>query len=256
MVFRRFVRHPLRASVSGLTLSILLAGPSLRAETKKSTAKTGDAGGPVLNQATGAGTGPGIRSPDNNATIRWIAPIYGQLLSFSFPREFKSAYAKANGPSYIQESVPEGETVDEWTQMITVTGVKGLASKPDFSPKKFAEDMAGRMKGRCPNSFSAASIFDGKIGGHDAFAAVLSCGTSPLAAGHNESFLVTVIKGDSDYYTVQWAERAEVSSTPIAIDTARWLERFKKLGPIKLCQIVPGEAAPYSSCVDSNASTK
>jgi hypothetical protein len=174
------------------------------------------------------------------------------LLSFSFPQGFKHAYEKVNGPSYIQESVPEGETIDNWTQMITITGAHGLASKPDLSPQKFAQNMAGRIKGRCPNSFSTVSVFDGQIGGYDGFAAVMSCGTSPLTTGHSESFLVTVIKGDSDYYTVQWAERAELSSTPITIDTARWLDRFNRLGPITLCQIVPGEAAPYPSCVDSN----
>jgi len=192
--------------------------------------------------------------PDASAKIRWIAPIYGQLLSFSFPfpRGIKPDYVKVNGPSFIQESVPEGETVDQWTQMITVTGAKGLASKPNLSPRKFAENMAEGYHSRCPDSFSSASVFDGKIAGYDGFAVVLSCGTSPLTVGKSESVLVNVIKGDSDYYTVQWAERTEASSTPIAIDTNKWLERFKRLEPIKLCQIVPGESAPYPSCIESD----
>jgi TPR repeat protein/S1-C subfamily serine protease len=190
--------------------------------------------------------------PDANGKSSWIAPVYGQLLSFSFPRGLKPAYEKVNGPSYIQESVLEGETVDQWTQMITVTGAKGLASNPNLSPRKFAQNMADGYHSRCPNSFNSASVFDGKIGGYEGFAVVLSCGTSPLTVGKSESVLLNVIKGDSDYYTVQWAERAEASSTPIAIDTTRWLERFKRLEPIKLCQIVPGEAAPYPSCLESN----
>lgn len=196
-------------------------------------------------------------TPDAKAGARWIAPIFGQLLSFSFPfpSELKPAYVKVNGPSFIQESVPEGESADQWTQMITVTGAKGLASNADVSPRKFAEHMASGYRSRCPDSFSSASILDGKIGGYDGFAVVLSCGTSPLATGKSESVLVNVLKGDSDYYTVQWAERAEASSAPIAIDTAKWLERFKKLEPIKLCQIIPGESAPYPSCVESDAQT-
>ena len=201
------------------------------------------------------GVAPDHFLPDASAKIRWIAPIYGQLLSFSFPfpRGIKPDYVKVNGPSFILESVPEGETVDQWTQMITITGAKGLASNPNLSPRKFAERMADGYHSRCSSSFSSASVFDGKIGGYDGFAVVLSCGTSPLTVGKSESVLVNVIKGDSDYYTVQWAERAEVSSTPIAIDTSRWLERFKRLEPIKLCQIVPGESAPYPSCLESNA---
>lgn len=65
---------------------------------------------------------------------------------------------------------------------------------------------------------------------------------------------MTYIKGDNDYYLLIWTERAEPSSTPIPIDTAKWLERFKALAPIRLCPIVPGEAAPYASCLDKIAS--
>jgi hypothetical protein len=34
-----------------------------------------------------------------------------------------------------------------------------------------------------------------------------------------------------------------------AIDEAKWRERLRQLQPIRFCPIVPGEAAPYPSCV-------
>lgn len=185
-------------------------------------------------------------------SVKSITPIFSQLLVTSFPQSFKTVFENARAPRYIRESVLDGENENKWTQMITITGVKDLASNPNLSPKKFAENMAGGFKRACPNSFSVSGISEGKISGYDGFIAVVSCGTSPSSAGQtSETVLVAVIKGESDYYTVQWAERAEPSSTPIAIDTTKWVERFKRLAPIKLCPIVPGEAAPYPSCVGS-----
>jgi hypothetical protein len=59
------------------------------------------------------------------------------------------------------------------------------------------------------------------------------------------------VKGSSDYYTLQWAERAAPVDRP-AVDDAKWPERLRLLQPIRLCPIVPGEAAPYPSCVGKN----
>lgn len=185
-------------------------------------------------------------------SVKSITPIFSQLLVTSFPSGFKPVFENTRGPDYARGSVLDGENENKWTQMITITGAKGLASNPNLSPKKFAESMAGGFKRACPNSFSASNVSEEKISGYDGFIAILSCGISPSTAGRtSESALIAVIKGESDYYTVQWAERAEPSSTPIAINTAKWAERFKRLAPIKLCPRVPGEAAPYPSCVDS-----
>jgi len=183
-------------------------------------------------------------------SVHFVTPIFSQLLTASFPRGFKPVFENTRGPQYIQESVLTGENENQWTQMITITGVEGLASNSDMSPKIFAERMAGGFKLACPSSFSASMLAEGKISGYEAFTAVLSCGTSPSTGGRtSESALVTVIKGERDYYTVQWAERAKPSRAPIAIDTAKWVARFKRLAPIQLCTIVPDEAAPYPSCV-------
>ncbi|MGH6710628.1 MAG: hypothetical protein ACREEK_16835 [Bradyrhizobium sp.] len=37
-----------------------------------------------------------------------------------------------------------------------------------------------------------------------------------------------------------------------AIDEGKWLARLGQLQPIRLCPIVPGEPAPYPSCVSKN----
>jgi len=185
-------------------------------------------------------------------SVKSIAPIFSQLLVTSLPKGFKTVFENTRGSQYIRESVLDGENENKWTQMITITGAKDLASNPNLSPMKFVENIAGGFKGACPDSFSASGISEGKISGYDGFIAIVSCGTSPTTAGQtSESAIIVAIKGERDYYTVQWAEREAPSKTPIAIDTTKWTDKLKKLAPIKLCPIVPGEKAPYPSCVGS-----
>lgn len=183
---------------------------------------------------------------------RAIAPVFSQLLMTSVPTGFSTIYVNTRDRQYIRESVPEGEDVDKWTQMITITGTKDLSSSPTVTPRIYAEGMAGVFRRACPDSFSAGRISDIKISGHDGAIQIVSCGTSPSNDGKtSESALIVVIRGQNDYYTIQWAERAKPSPTPVAIETEKWAERLTLLGPIKICPIVPGEKAPYSSCIDS-----
>jgi len=184
-------------------------------------------------------------------SVKTITPIFGQLLMFSFPKGFKPAFEDVKGGQYLQESVLDGESIKKWSQMVTITGAKGLASNPNVTPQVVANKMAGGFKNACPASFSGAGLGALKLGVHDAFAAVVSCGVAnPTGESYSESMLLIVVKGERDYYTIQWAERGNASTSPIKIDDAKWQGRLKKLAPIKLCPIVPGEAAPYPSCVE------
>lgn len=67
--------------------------------------------------------------------------------------------------------------------------------------------------------------------------------------GKPQSLTPLAVKGQSDYYTIQWAERGAASKSPIKVDDAKWQGRLNQLAPIKLCPVIPGEAAPYPSCV-------
>ncbi len=184
-----------------------------------------------------------------SAPVRAVMPVFSQLVAFSYPTGFVPAFEEARNGRYIQESVLKGESVQSWSQMITVTGAKGLASHPDATPMRFASGMAAGFRRACPDSFAGRGLGEVKLGGHDAFVSVISCGNVSAAAGaRSESMLLIVIKGEQDYYTVQWAERGEASAAPLSFDSAKWGQRLKQLAPLALCPIVAGEAAPYPSC--------
>ena len=178
-----------------------------------------------------------------------ISPIFGQLVTFSLPASFVTVFENTNGPNYIREAVLKGETSKSWTQMITVTGAKGAAGNAKVSPEIFAGSMVGGFKSACPETFAAHGFGPTKFGDQDAYVAVASCGRVEASADkHSEVALIVTVKGSTDYYTLQWAERGPPASRG-AIDEAKWLARLRQLQPIRLCGIVPGETAPYPSCV-------
>jgi hypothetical protein len=179
-----------------------------------------------------------------------VTPVFGQLVMLSYPPGFKPAHENSTGSQYIQESVLEGESVEKWSQMITLTGVKGLAANPKATPQLLVQHIAGGFQRACPSSFAVRGLGNLKISGYDAFAAVVGCGAVQSGAHRSEVALLIAVKGFSDYYTIQWAERAAPSNEAPILDDTKWSARFRRLNPIKLCDRVPNEPAPYPSCVN------
>src|SRR5450756_3128991 len=88
------------------------------------------------------------------ASVTVISPVFSQLVRFSMPAQFVAAHENTKDNFYIREAVPKGETVETWTQMITVTGSKGMAGVANFSAQKLAASIAFGFKKACPESFA------------------------------------------------------------------------------------------------------
>jgi hypothetical protein len=183
-------------------------------------------------------------------SITTVTPVYSQLVMFSFPPGFKPAFAKDSGPNYVQEYVLEGESVEKWTQMVTLTGAKGLAANQAATPQRVVESIASGFQRACPSSFAVLPFGTLKVSGHDAFVALFGCGSVTIGPARSEVAMVLAVKGAADYYTVQWAERAAPSSQRPTLDGEKWIGRLKVLNPIKVCDRVPNEPAPYPSCIN------
>ena len=193
-----------------------------------------------------------VAGAETPQSFRVISPIFSQLVTFSMPANFAAVFENTKGGHYIRETVLKGETPQAWTQMITVTGEKGLSSNPNATPEKFAGSIAGGFKAACPDSFAAKSLGTTRLGSTEAFLAVIGCGSVDTGpARHSETALLIAIKGTSDYYTIQWAERGHATDKP-PVDDEKWSARLRELRPIDLCPIIAGEAAPYPSCVNKS----
>ena len=185
------------------------------------------------------------------ASFRVISPIFGQLVTFSMPASFVVVAENSTGPNYIREAVLKGETVNRWTQMITVTGAKGLVgspkANPDATPETFAGSIVGGFRSACPESFAAQGFGPTKLGDQDAYVAVASCG-SVGTDRHGEIRAGRRREGPGRFTTRCNGPNARQRAGKPAIDEAKWLDRLHQLQPIRFCPIVPGEAAPYPSC--------
>lgn len=178
------------------------------------------------------------------ASFTVVSPVYSQLVAFSVPSNFVAGAERNDGTTYTREAVPKGETVEKWSEMITVTGAKGLASQPNASAEKFAGVIASGYKKVCPDSFDVRVLGANET----TFATVVGCGKIGEATKRSETTLIIAIKGSADLYTVQWAERGKPADKA-DVGNAKWAERLQKLAPLRVCPIVAGEAAPYPSCV-------
>jgi len=190
------------------------------------------------------------KTEDNTPSVAVISPIFGQLVMFTLPTGFVTVNEEPTADRYIREAVLKGETVDKWSQMITVTGAKGLATKPEMSAQYFAAQLAAGFQKACPATFSVKPLGPTTISDEEAFIAIASCGKVDTSAEkHAETALIVAIKGASDVYTIQWAERSPANAENLTIDEAKWKGRLEKLTPIRLCAVKSGEKPPYPSCV-------
>lgn len=223
---------------------------------------------PEHSSATNAANIPaatsGAPAPANQAEYVQIAPIFSQLLAFSVPKNFVQVYedtkpvqvkGQVTTHNYTRKSVLNGETLDHWSQMITVTGGEGGARVPSTSSGRFAVYIAYLYSQTCPQTFSTIGLGTFNVGAYQAYTAVISCGTNPkLQNPQSESTLVIAIAGERDLYTIQWAFRGAPSPAKLVMDKNQWEARLQQLQPIKLCPIVQGEQPPYPSCMGSPSS--
>ena len=92
------------------------------------------------------------------AAQRVIAPVFHRLVAFTLPPPFKLAFERTSGNIYVREQVPDGETVDEWSRMITLSGVQGMAYSPAATPQAYLQALARGFQRHCPDSYVALDL--------------------------------------------------------------------------------------------------
>jgi hypothetical protein len=176
-----------------------------------------------------------------------IAPILGQIVSFTLPGGFTMQKEQANTLQYFRGGFLKGETAETWTQMIAITAGKNMDPNPKKTAQFIAANIANDIKKHCPDTFSVKPLGPSKINNQDAFVAITSCGKVG-SDKHSETALTITIKGTDAIYSIQWAERTPSNAENLTIDEDKWKNRLKQLIPIHVCPIVAGEKAPYPSC--------
>jgi hypothetical protein len=194
------------------------------------------------------GKGQNERGGDDGR-ITAAVRIFSQVVSFRYPGGFKAADEGERAGHFQLELIPANESLESWSQMVTITGEKGLAPNPNTNPQYFTGHMADGFKRACPDTFSAYGAGSFKVSGYDAFMAVIGCG-SVRGGGrqYSEAALVITMKGIDDYYTIQWAERGASTDRPMDLSGPKWMDMSKKLRPIEIISPVAGNKASDAPC--------
>ena len=175
-----------------------------------------------------------------------VSPVYSQLVALPVPSNFVAGNEQAKDGFYILELAPKGETMEVWSQLITLTGAQGGATNTTVA--QVAAQIGEGYKAACPATFAARALPAPKVRGASVvFAGFLGCGS---VDGHSEAMVFLVMQGKSEIYTVQWAERGKAQDKPMAADPSVWRPRADALALTRVCDKVAGEKAPYPSCTE------
>lgn len=151
------------------------------------------------------------------------APPGEHLAQASLPG-FVEGYAAANANESIREDIPQGETVEVWTRMVTTQRFAGLADRA--SPADYLGNVVAGMARACPKG-RTTPIVARAVAGRTGATMRADC---PFLAstGKPETFIIVAIPGAHDMHVRQVAFRR----VPTKADLA-WAETV--LASVRLC---------------------
>lgn len=114
------------------------------------------------------------------------------------------AHRQEQAGSMIEERIPPGETVNDWTRMVTTQRFAGLVSRGVTLDSFVASFVTGLDRG-CPGARSSEPRHF-ETGGRPAVSFRIDCPLNP-ATGKPETFLLLAIAGREDLHVVQVAYR-------------------------------------------------
>ncbi len=144
----------------------------------------------------------------------------GENLLVSLPDGWKIDFQKKQGNTQITEMVPKAESVNGWTEMVTVQVFHGLQAKPE----QFRDRIAGLWGKSCPGAESAP-IVSAVENGYPVTMWLSSCPHNK-DTGKPEFTFMKAIAGKDSFYVVQKAFKA----APSKEQTATWTQYLRKVG--------------------------
>ncbi len=157
-------------------------------------------------------------------------PLYGRTLSFTLPADMVRATDKDNGTNRLIEYVPKGETVANWTRLVTIQAYRGLGTSPQptaqiarqaFYPAACKVGPIYQDNGEKPlaGGLKRTLILNG--------CASLPPGAYPKAlAGAGEQDFILIFRDSETIYTLNYAVRGKPfagKAPPVPLATAEAL---------------------------------
>lgn len=159
--------------------------------------------------------------------------LENENLLAGLPEGFKVDYHGQENNFVISEMVPEGESINDWTTLVTVEIFLG---EKNTTPDQYQQTLTERWFGACENS-ETYPIADGIENGYKFVLWQLYCPLNRSTQTLEYTFL-KAIQGNDSFYLVQVAFRHEPSEEEIT----HWMNYFKE---VQVCDSrIPGRACP------------
>ena len=148
------------------------------------------------------------------------ADLENENLLVTAPPGYKVGSSDKKPNMLMTEFVPAKETVENWTEMVTVQVFFGLKA----TPQQFMDDMAKRWRAACPDAEEAHTVADAPENGYPTLVWLLSCPKNP-GTGKPEITWFKAVQGNDSFYLVQKAFKFEPSKEQIT----RWMGYLRKV---------------------------
>ena len=146
--------------------------------------------------------------------------LENENLLAELPSGFKVGYQAEQGNQTITEMVAEGETVEDWTTMVTVQVYLGETT---ITPEQARDTLTKSWFDACANS-EVYPVADGAENGYNFLLWQLYCPLNP-ATQKVEFTYMKAIQGNDSFYLVQVAFRYE----PTDADITQWMQYLKRV---------------------------
>ena len=169
-----------------------------------------------------------------------VIPLYGRVLGFQLPDGFVAQAPKSNGTNFLMEFLPKGETVENWTRLVTIQAYKGAARQPANS----ADIARGAFEPKAC-TIGPVYLFSGEQVVHGALKRSLvvnGCASLPAGAypkamkGASERDAILFFRDADTLYTLNYAERSPLANkvAHFTLDSAK-AKLTEMFGDVRLC---------------------
>jgi hypothetical protein len=142
------------------------------------------------------------------------AELINENLLAGAPPGYKIGFRDKKNDLQMTEWVPANETVEKWTEMLTVQVFYGLK----ITPEEFMHQLESRWRNACPGAGDAQPIASGVENGYPALVWILDCPRNP-GTDKPELTWFKAMRGNDSFYVVQKAFKF----TPTKEQIARWI---------------------------------
>ena len=164
------------------------------------------------------------------------ADLENENLLVTAPPGYKVGFSDKKPNMLMTEFVPAKETVENWTEMVTVQVFFGLKA----TPQQFMDDMGKSWRAACPDAEEAHTVADAPENGYPTLVWLLSCPKNP-GTGKPEITWFKAVQGNDSFYLVQKAFKFEPSKEQIT----RWMGYLRK---VSVCDLrIADRACPKAA---------